>query len=88
VELKVNMNGLRSVLAFKYNTVVETINYNIKNDETTIEIDDIKDDLNELGNTIGALLCIFDENDESFVDLCNKVEVLRIHEDDEDEEEL
>lgn len=79
--MTVNMNGMRRNLVRSYNKVVrhlkEHITDNLTDDECEELHEKLDDDFDELRQSIGFLLCVFDPDDEKdFSDMSEEIDNL------------
>lgn len=74
--MNVNLDGLRSQLTQAFNELSVDLDDAISNGEVeSFRQDDLIEKLNNVGQMVGVLNCVFDNDDDGFNDLSEKLTV-------------
>ncbi|MFJ1424854.1 hypothetical protein ACILFS_00885 [Capnocytophaga canimorsus] len=73
--MQVDFNHLRKQMTYAYNRLIDQLNESIKDDEVRIKPEDIEDNIHQIHQCIWALICSYQENDNTMRDLSDEIEL-------------
>lgn len=78
--MQVDFNNLRMQTAFSYDRLVRTLNRSIVdkdwNPSVSVDVDDIREDLDDLRRLIVSLCCVYQPDSEDFKSVIDEVQPL------------
>jgi hypothetical protein len=80
--MQVDFNNLRKQTAFAYDRLVRTLNGNIVDKDwspsVSVEVDDIREDLDDLRRLIVSLCCVYMPDQEDFRSVIDEVQPIAV----------